>query len=441
MERLVIDSEQLLQIGNQISSVAKEMEELGNQIKSFEVPDSEDFNFTTPGSAISSNVLNCAEKMTNSAKILNTVVENHTDMQNSLTFDAFVEKKEQEAAALLEASKPKQPVSAASYFAAATTAAYEAAGATTSSDPTTIAEQVLDLDENKEEPIVPVTPVEETPTEDDKEEVKDEIVSSIKYGGTMIAPALGYIYGTSEDKFDERIEATYDETTGFAKLEDDYIVKCNEELGNVGDKLLITTASGATISCVIGSTFKVDETHEDKIEFYTKNEENFELTGAMPGSDEEIVQIDNYGSIDKEKFAPKEETKENPTEEVKEEKVTEEPETIEEQTEEPIENLEEETQPQEDFPELIVGGDSNEILVSSTPQEVVVNPAPQEEKEPVYNWESVSPEIMVSGGSGEVVVVDTSASQAEETQNNNNNNINMNMAIINGLQEEEKEDN
>lgn len=389
MDKFQLDCDAVSNEEAALNQIASALKTLGEKIESYDIPTDEEFNFITPRSAIAANVLNSAEKAENSAKILTAVVEGHTELQNSLTFDMYVEAKASKEAELLAAAAAEEEREKKDYHSPR--AAYEEAGAYYSEDPGSLAEE---------------SGLVEDP------ESTDKIEQTIEYGAELAAPAIGFALSGSDDKkIDERLEPTYDEKTGLAVVDDKYIIRCDDTIGKVGDVVVITTASGAAVSCIIGETYKSEEGQESIIEFFTNN--NQEETEQLIEKDDPIVKIDNYGSSDKEKFEDKADTGEK-TEEQTETSEEETEEQSEETTEEESEQTE--TEQSEETSEEAEKGQTEETSEEEAEKEQTTEAtSTQEEPQKVTIRPAVTPSLRPAGGEQVITIPDP-------VDNNNNNN-------------------
>lgn len=419
MEKFKINCNAVSSDQASIQSLAEQLKTIGEGIQNYEIPEDEDFNFTTPRSAIAANVLNSAEKIENTAKILNTVIENHTELQNNLTFDIYIQEKEKKATALAPSSGGSS--SGSGYYSPS--AAYSEAGAYYSEEATTIAEAsgvtaAVSEVVPEPDPVVPETSKEE------KEEPKEEkeIENTITFGEELVAPAIGFVLADDiEKKIDDRLEVTYDEENSFALVDDKYVVRCDEKLGRIGDAIVITTASGATYSCIIGDTFKAKEGETNSLEFFTNSKNGLTPTDDMPNKDDEIVKVDNYGSSDEKKFKiekKKEEKEETPNE--SQEKESEEPKEKPETKKEDSDSETDDTKNNRFYdyekiremlykfrndnynvttPKVSIGG-GNQVISTDIPPVVPAEPTVPEApvtgavETPSFNWESDIPTIV-----------------------------------------------
>lgn len=88
MSKFTLDTNALAYLENSFINLKSQMSELSSEISSYDVSEASEFNFSSAINAISSNIEEAGDKFNNTAKLLNNVIETHTNVQNSLKFNS-----------------------------------------------------------------------------------------------------------------------------------------------------------------------------------------------------------------------------------------------------------------------------------------------------------------------------------------------------------------
>jgi len=92
MAKFVLDCGTVLDISNQINSFTSAMDALSSDVSSYDVQ-CDDFDFESAKQAIVINLKSSVIKMKNTVKLIETVIDAHTSLQNSLIYEPVLPKK------------------------------------------------------------------------------------------------------------------------------------------------------------------------------------------------------------------------------------------------------------------------------------------------------------------------------------------------------------
>ena len=93
MALFVLDTESVSSSSDSLKTVSSEISTLSSSVSGYDVNCEESFNFSGAKQVISQNIEACANKVSNTSKLLETVVTAHNNLQSQLKFDKGEEKK------------------------------------------------------------------------------------------------------------------------------------------------------------------------------------------------------------------------------------------------------------------------------------------------------------------------------------------------------------
>ena len=93
MALFVLDTESVSSSSDSLKTVSSEISSLSSSVSGYDVNCEESFNFSGAKQVISQNIEACANKVSNTSKLLETVVTAHNNLQSQLKFDKGEEKK------------------------------------------------------------------------------------------------------------------------------------------------------------------------------------------------------------------------------------------------------------------------------------------------------------------------------------------------------------
>lgn len=254
-----LDCETVTSAANSINSISSQVSSYADTVKGYDTNTS-DFDFNSVKSLIASNIDACAYKMNNTTKLINSVVDAHTSLQNKL-----IGKDDSN-------SSNKRRSGSSSYSSGRRRASSNISNNT-------------DTAPDKGE--------EEVKKEEKKDLFKD-VTTTIS---SVIPISISNIKidddkDSSSNKLFNNIDYRYQDN--IARVGDNYVIECDESLGKVGDRIVFTTEDGKEISCIIGSTTK-DQGSVVKI---IQGEESKEENDFSKILNTNIKSIKNYGQYD-----------------------------------------------------------------------------------------------------------------------------------------------
>lgn len=265
MKKFLLDCSGTQEINEKIRNLAKQVQEIETAISNYPT-DAEDFDFESPKKIISANINAAYVKLENTNKIINTVIERHTELQNRLIFDPNVTNSNTTSIEPQSISDPINQSSIPAYTIAnvATSTAVGTAVATeiSSSDNNTQYEgEVLTL--QKETTTIPADTNPNAEVNQENDTTNTSTFNNLTVKKTIEVPKglgkyktfMGWQLITSKSSpqyaFREKVGMNFDEE-GFAKVGDRYVIACTNTFGNVGDLIDFKQADGTIIKCVVG---------------------------------------------------------------------------------------------------------------------------------------------------------------------------------------------
>ncbi|MBQ6538944.1 MAG: hypothetical protein IJL76_01550 [Bacilli bacterium] len=280
-----MNTESLTSASSTINSEANKVSEVADSISGYDVSCEDDFDFAGAKSVLAANADACYNKVLNTAKLIDKCAESHMDLQNQLANmpdpaaeEASETPEEETTTTAPTTSGPSYSgpsysgpsSSGRSHFGSKSSGTShheepvtkEPTTATTTTPVTAIPSvneegqtyvDTLVSDDEVDDDLDQV--VEETPTTTEPTETTTETPTTTEQdtNQTINVSEAPTTVGEESAKVFMDDDFSYD-ANGYAKLGDNYVISCNESLGKVGDKLTITSTSGETINCVIGST-------------------------------------------------------------------------------------------------------------------------------------------------------------------------------------------
>ena len=238
-----------------VGKVASQVSDLSSSVSGYDTSCEDGFDFASAKNVIASNIEACVTKVKNTASILNTVSQTHTQLQSSLKY------KEDE---LSTNSGGKSGGSSGSSYSGGgysgggggggySSGGYSSAGSAAAAGTTAATTAALRKND---------TTTKKT----------EEIENNFK--------EIGYVY-IDQEKIDdnskkifEHEEFKYDEE-GYAKIGDRYVVTVDESVGKVGDVLKFTQEDGTEIEVVVGVT-TTGSKYKDRINFVMKSDKEID---------------------------------------------------------------------------------------------------------------------------------------------------------------------
>jgi len=301
MTKLVLDCGAVQSLGDKFQTLSNEIGSSADSIQSYSIDDS-DFDFASAKNSIALNVKGAEQKMKNTYKLVNLVLETHINLQNSLKFEVpSVQQKTSAAPSVAKTtSKPTSTYTEKSSYSSTASSNISSSSVGTSS-----------------------VSVQNPPTNNitlNTENISDVRTINIPEGLGKQHTYMGWQMITSPSsnqyKFRETVGMNFD-AEGFGRVGDRYVIACTSTFGEVGDLIDFIQSDGTIIKCVIGDIKSQQYTSYDNnpantwghndgqciVEFvvdkntwYNTNHENPGNSTCHPEWNDYIVSATNYGS-------------------------------------------------------------------------------------------------------------------------------------------------
>ncbi len=275
---------------NRIDGLAKRIDAVVEEMESCDVAN-DDFDFAGAMAILANSANGIYEKVKATHKYINTSMTKHKDLQAKLVIsagsndelpDKEVSVEETPSIDTLSATTETDPSAIDSTVEKIATddtppkienpVQYNnhVSSGTSSKHSATSVKTVKEKTKNHIKSVVAVPPVlsgidyldsiiSDEEAEADLVQLKEETSTDILYPvDTNLPQTISTVEAPSTiSKDSSRVfmddDFTYDEK-GYAKLGDNYVVSCNENIGKVGDEIIITSSNGESVNCVVGNT-------------------------------------------------------------------------------------------------------------------------------------------------------------------------------------------
>lgn len=338
MSKFVLDCDVVSSNMGNISNVGTQMGELVSTITGYDVSDCEDFNFAGAIASIASNVESLTNKIMNTVKLLNTVVETHTSVQNSNVFIPgglskmsgtssnsinIVEDSSQGGQSTVEyVVKYKDTLSGLAATYGTTVSAIVAENKIENPNLINVGEKL----------VIPSTTTTTTTNNNNnnKTEIKEVDINQTNLNTSQktakstvnVPDGLGDVHTymgwqmiTNKDSVQYKLKDAAGmnfDSEGFGKIDDRYVVATTTTFGNVGDYVDFEQADGSIIHCIIGDIKNQGDSgcnkwgHDngrtivefvvDKSSWYGSNHGNPGTSSCHPEWNQNITKAINYGN-------------------------------------------------------------------------------------------------------------------------------------------------
>ena len=268
MSIFMIETSNLDSASSSIGKIASQMSDLASSVGGYDTSCDDGFDFASVKGLIESNIEACITKVQNTATILNTVSQSHTELQSSLKFEDPAEttkKSSSSEGTNSENSNSRGNTSSGGYTEnSSASGGYSGGGSSdggsysggysSSAVPTAAAalQKVSTTKETKQDEVV-------------------EITNSFK--------EVGYVY-IDKDKINDDAKKVFEneefeyEENGYAKIGNRYVVMVDSSIAKEGDVLRFTQEDGTEIEAIVGLT-TTDNKYADKINFVLSPDKEF----------------------------------------------------------------------------------------------------------------------------------------------------------------------
>ena len=258
-----------------MEKIASQLSDLSSSVSGYDTSCEDGFDFASAKNVIASNIEACVTKVKNTASILNTVSQTHTQLQSSLKY------KEDESSTNSggkSGGSSGSSYSGGGYSGGGGGGGYSSGGYSAAASPIAATTAALRKTDDK------------TTKDDEIVEIKNNFKS------------VGYVYINTEKLNDDAKEVfknkdfKYDEN-GYAKIGDRYVVAVDESIAKEGDILKFTQEDGTEIEVVVGLTTKGTK-YKDRINFVMKtdkgiDEETMKITEDILKNNKKIEKVGN----------------------------------------------------------------------------------------------------------------------------------------------------
>lgn len=288
MALFVLDTESVSSSSDSLNTVSSEISSLSSSVSGYDVNCEENFNFSGAKQVISQNIEACANKVSNTSKLLETVVTAHNNLQSQLKFDKGEEKKSNNSDSSSNHSSDYsndyssgsgsthsgsgRHYSGGSSSNSSSRSSYSGGGySNNSSSAAGVLSSTAGLNVGSAYSFVNS---QSNNSLLNNQENNSETTSSLLNGKLL---SVGYAT-PNEDTLNEDSKRmlntgklTY--KNGYAVIDGRYVVSCDSSYGKVGDVIRFTKNDGSVVECVIGIN-----TFSDKY----KSSLNFIVDGNNP---------------------------------------------------------------------------------------------------------------------------------------------------------------
>jgi signal peptidase I len=279
----------------QINSLANQVLNLSSTVSSYDISCEDGFDFSTARGVLAKNLEACSIKMQNTSKIIDSVVSNHTELQNSLKFDSPAETDKSDdgtTATTDDGSEDLGTYNDTGYNPGYYGGGFDSGGVAA---PAVAIPTVNGLADNSGDVSL------DESTEFDGEEGEEEVVRE-SYGDSVVTTLLtssGYAYleptlideDTKEFIADSKF--LYDDD-GYARYGDYYVISCDSSVGKVGDVIQFKQKDGTIVDCVVGVN-TTSEQFKNSVNFIVKKDATqfkaLDFTKTLISNNESITNV------------------------------------------------------------------------------------------------------------------------------------------------------
>lgn len=308
MSAFLLDTSAVSSVAGDISSLAGEFSSLASTISGFDTScEDGEFDFNGAKNAIVSNINACCTKVTNTAKIMDTVVSEHTSLQSSLKFEPGGNNK---GNSNNNGSSNRGSGSGSSYYSNSHTVSNYSYGSGNNYAGSQSLNGLVTGNMLGSAALLNGSSSMNTNGENNgtlvynySKKVDPSTIVGLPCQGILAVQSLGgnlvdkWYYGFNKDnwhfftgihdvvcepasseKVSSKILEKIEYESGYAKVEDRYVISCDKYFGKVGDKVQVITDDNKVIECVIGYT---SDNLDTNLTFFTNNECDTTLIKGM----------------------------------------------------------------------------------------------------------------------------------------------------------------
>lgn len=315
MNKFVLDCENVSQIGDSILNIESQMTEMQSVVTSYDVSDNEGFNFVGAISTIAINIKSAAQKMRNTSKLFNQVIETHSTLQNSMKFEINTSSNETDTEVVYNVEKG-DTLSSISRKYGTTVSAIASANAIKDVNLIHAGDSLkIPLSKSQDGNVIKDNESVQNVVNENDSNLKEQKVVEVPSGLGKVHTYMGWQLITDKSspqyKLREAAGMNFD-SEGFGKIGDRYVVATTTTFGNVGDYVDFERSDGSVLKCIIGDLKNQSDRncnvwgHEngqnivefvvDKNSWYGSNHSNPGTVSCHPEWNQNITKATNYGN-------------------------------------------------------------------------------------------------------------------------------------------------
>ena len=315
MNKFVLDCENVSQIGDSILNIESQMTEMQSVVTSYDVSDNEGFNFVGAISTIAINIKSAAQKMRNTSKLFNQVIETHSTLQNSMKFEINTSSNETDTEVVHNVEKG-DTLSSISRKYGTTVSAIASANAIKDVNLIHAGDSLkIPLSKSQDGNVIKDNESVQNVVNENDSNLKEQKVVEVPSGLGKVHTYMGWQLITDKSspqyKLREAAGMNFD-SEGFGKIGDRYVVATTTTFGNVGDYVDFERSDGSVLKCIIGDLKNQSDRncnvwgHEsgqnivefvvDKNSWYGSNHSNPGTVSCHPEWNQNITKATNYGN-------------------------------------------------------------------------------------------------------------------------------------------------
>lgn len=280
---LVTDA--LTSAGSTINSLVSQVDNVASNVKGYDTSCEDGFDFDSAKNVIAQNLDACAIKVQNTATVLDTVVNSHTQLQNKMEFPPSESTNKSK-----NSTNSSNDGNSSGGYGGGSSGGY--GGGSSGGYGGSLGGGVYPSAVGVAAGAIPV--VAQANTEEKKKEKGRISVVNTKIKSTGYAIVDKDVAGESKELL---ADSEFKYKDGYATIGDCFVVACDSSVGQVGDVLQFSQKDGTVVHAVIGvSTF--EESNADKLHFLVdQNSKILKRSEACDNLIQNNKSIINFGSI------------------------------------------------------------------------------------------------------------------------------------------------
>ena len=238
--RFLLDTDAVSSVAEGIGTISSNVASISCSKYNINVDSDDGLDFSSAKNTLVANISACADRIKASQTIINGIIDSHSSLQKSLTFENYLNPPKEET----KEEKSNSPFVHAS------------SPARTSSS---LADRVRNTADNALITTETTTLITDTEKEIEERQLNIPRKASIK---KVSYANVDYNKITSETK-KVMNKCTKNDKSGYFKVNDRYVIACPPTVGQVGDVLRFTSKEGKVVECVVGVNTVTDANSEN----------------------------------------------------------------------------------------------------------------------------------------------------------------------------------